>query len=97
MIEIRQTDNFVTWFADLKDLRARARIEARLRRVELGNFGVVEAVGEGVSELKVDYGPGYRVYIAQRAKILVIVLGAGTKKTQDKDIRSAILLARDLE
>jgi putative addiction module killer protein len=97
MIEVRQTVEYKRWFAGLKDQTARARIDIRIRRLSLGNPGDVRAVGEGISELRIDYGPGYRVYYVQRADIVVILLCAGDKRTQAKDIRAAKMLARQLE
>ncbi len=96
MIEIRQTETYARWFRGLRDRQARARIEARIRRLSLGNPGDVKPVGEGVSELRIDYGPGYRVYFAQRGHELVILLAGGDKRSQDLDIRTALDLARNL-
>lgn len=91
-----QTDTYSKWFSALRDARARVRINARLRRVGLGTLGDCKPVGEGVSELRIDYGPGYRVYFVQRGHELVILLAGGDKSSQDKDIKTAIKLARDL-
>jgi putative addiction module killer protein len=96
VIEIRQTEAYARWFDSLRDRRARARIDARLRRLSLGNPGDVRPVGEGVSELRIDYGPGYRVYFVQRGQTLVVLLAGGDKDTQDRDIRTALELAREL-
>jgi len=96
MIEIRQTEVYAEWFKSLRDRQARARIDTRIRRLSLGNPGDVKPVGEGVSELRIDYGPGYRVYFAQRGQTLVILLAGGDKRTQDRDIRIALELAREL-
>ena len=96
MIEVRQTEVFADWFGSLRDRQARARVEARIRRVTLGNIGDVKPVGEGVSELRIDYGPGYRLYFVQRGQKLVILLAGGDKKTQSQDIATAIELARSL-
>jgi putative addiction module killer protein len=95
MIEVRQTDEYAGWFKSLRDRQARARINARIRRLSLGNPGDVKPVGEGVSELRVDYGPGYRVYYVQRGETVVILLAGGDKRTQDRDIRKALELARE--
>ena len=95
-VEIRQTDRYARWFAGLRDRQARARIDARIRRLSLGNPGDAKPVGEGVSELRIDYGPGYRIYFAQRGDKLVILLAGGDKRTQDRDIKLAIELARGL-
>lgn len=96
MIEVRQTDKYSEWFDALRDTQARARINTRLRRLSLGNPGDVKPVGEGVSELRIDYGPGYRVYFTQRGREVVILLAGGDKRTQDKDIQTARELARNL-
>jgi putative addiction module killer protein len=96
MIEVRQTEVYARWFDGLRDRRARARINARIRRLSLGNPGDVRPVGEGVSELRIDYGPGYRVYFVQRRQTLVVLLAGGDKDTQDQDIRTALELAREL-
>jgi len=96
MIEVRQTDEYAGWFKGLRDRQVRARINTRIRRLSLGNPGDVKPVGEGVSELRIDYGPGYRVYFAQRGQTLVILLAGGDKRTQNRDIRTALELAREL-
>ncbi len=96
MIEVRQTEVFAKWFLRLRDFRARARIQARIDRLELGNAGDAKPVGEGVSEMRIDYGPGYRVYFTQRGSELIILLAGGDKSSQSKDIRRAISLASEL-
>lgn len=96
MIEVRETDAFADWFAALRDERARARVQARIRRLSLGNFGDVAPVGEGVSEMRIHYGPGYRVYFVQRGETLAILLGGGDKASQARDIRRAIELSREV-
>ena len=96
MIEIRQTDEYESWFAGLRDREARFRIIARIRRLSLGNFGDVKPVGEGVSELRVPYGPGYRIYIKQQGETLVVLLAGGDKSSQKRDIERAKCLAREL-
>jgi len=96
MIEVRQTEEYRQWFAELRDRRARARIDVRIRRLSLGNPGDVKPVGEGVSELRIDCGPGYRIYFAQRGQTLIILLAGGDKHTQDRDIKTALQLARNL-
>ncbi len=96
MIEIRKTMQFVQWLDGLRDLRARARVLTRIERLGLGQAGDAKPVGEGVSELRVDYGPGYRVYYKQQGRLLVILLAGGEKKTQKRDIQAALLLARNL-
>ncbi len=97
MIEIRKTDIFVKWLASLKDRRAKARVLARIDRLEMGYFGDVRPVGEGVSELRIFYGPGYRVYFIQRQSVLVILLSGGDKQTQQMDIAKAKKIAKQLE
>jgi putative addiction module killer protein len=97
VIEVRRTDIFAEWLDDLRDLRARARIQARIERLAIGNPGDVRPVGEGVSELRIDYGPGYRVYFVNRGKTLVILLAGGDKTTQASDIETALRLARTLK
>jgi len=96
MLEIRQTEVYSKWFNSLRDRQARARIDVRIRRLSLGNPGDVRPVGEGVSELRIDYGPGYRVYFLQRGQTLVILLAGGDKHTQDQDIIKARELAQKL-
>ncbi len=95
MIEVRQTGVFSDWLHRLRDEKARSRILIRIRRLSLGNFGDVKPVGEGVSELRIDYGPGYRVYLQQRGNVLVLLLSGGTKKTQSTDIVKARKLAKE--
>lgn len=96
MIEIRETTVFSDWLSSLRDAQARTRIQARILRLRLGNPGDVKPVGEGVSELRVNYGPGYRVYYVKRGLMLIILLAGGAKPTQDKDIKTALNLARML-
>lgn len=96
MIPIRTTQTFDVWFATLKDKQAAARIQARIDRAEDGNFGDCEPVGEGVSEMRIHFGPGYRVYFAQRGKEWVVLLAGGDKASQNKDIKAALKLAREL-
>ena len=96
MVELRKTDVFVRWIDGLTDQRARGRILARIERLALGNPGDVAPVGNAVSELRVHYGPGYRVYFTRRGKELVILLAGGDKSTQAKDIKLAIRLAKNL-
>ncbi len=93
MIEIRKTMQFVQWLDGRRDLRARAHELARIERLGLGQAGDAKPVGE---ELRVDYGPGYRVYYKQQGRLLVILLAGGEKKTQKRDIQAALLLARNL-
>ena len=94
---VRKTGAYEAWYAKLRDQNAKARIDVRIRRLELGNLGTVEPVGEGVSELKIDYGPGYRVYFVQKGKNIVILLCGGDKSTQAKDIKAALKLAKDVK
>jgi putative addiction module killer protein len=93
--ELRETETFAGWFEKLRDLQARSRILVRLRRLSLGNPGDVAPVGEGVSELRINYGPGYRVYFAERGDAFILLIG-GDKRTQQRDIREAIKLSREL-
>ncbi|MBI5100490.1 MAG: type II toxin-antitoxin system RelE/ParE family toxin [Nitrospirae bacterium] len=97
MIEVRQTEIYAKWFNALRDRQARVRIDIRIRRLSIGNFGDVKPVGEGVSELRIDHGPGYRVYFVQRDQELVILLAGGDKRTQAADIKTAIQLSRALK
>ena len=97
MIEIRKTDIFVRWLDELGDLLARARVLVRIERLAAGNPGDAEPVGEGVSELRINYGPGYRVYFKQRGRELIILLAGGDKSTQARDIKTALRLARNLQ
>lgn len=96
MLEVRQTNVYSEWFADLRDRTAKVRIDIRIRRLSLGNSGDVKPVGEGVSELRVDHGPGYRVYFIQKADVYIVLLAGGDKSSQEKDIRNAKALAREL-
>jgi putative addiction module killer protein len=95
MPEVLKSATFERWFAGLRDHQARARINARIRRLSLGNAGDVKPVGSGVSELRIDYGPGYRVYYLQRGSVLVVLLCGGDKRTQDADIKRAVTIAKD--
>jgi putative addiction module killer protein len=97
IIEILQTENYRKWFDKLKDRNARARIDIRLRRLSLGNYGDVKFVGEGVSELRIDYGPGYRVYFTKKGARLIILLAGGDKTTQAGDIEKAKKLVHEIE
>lgn len=96
MIEIRKTDLFAKWLDSLDDIRARARVLARIERLSSANPGDAQPVGAGVSELRIDYGPGYRVYYKRCGDDLIILLAGGDKRTQTKDIKTAIRLARNL-
>lgn len=96
MIEIRKTEHFATWLDNLHDIRARARIMVQIERIVAGNPGDVKPVGEGVSELRINYGPGYRVYYQQRGSTLIILLAGGDKRSQSKDIKTALKLATNI-
>jgi putative addiction module killer protein len=96
MIEIRKTDTFAKWIDGLKDIRTRARILARIERLKTGNPGDVKPVGEGVSEMHIDYGPGYRVYYKKVRQKIIILLAGGDKKSQTRDIKTAINLSHNL-
>jgi len=96
MLEIRKTEIFAKWLDGLDDITARARVLARIERLAAGNPGDVAPVGEGVSELRIDCGPGYRVYYKQFGELLVILLAGGDKQTQAKDIKTVLRLARNL-
>jgi putative addiction module killer protein len=96
MIQIQQTEACAKWFSGLRDRIARARIDIRLRRLSPGNAGDAWSVGNGVSELRVDRGPGYRIYFIQRGEVVIVLLAGGDKSTQDKDIRNAKALAKGL-
>ena len=96
MIEVRKTEHFAKWLDGLKDIRARARILVRIERLASGNPGDVKPVGEGVSELRIDYGPGYRVYYKKKGQTVIILLAGGDKRTQSKNIKTALRLARNL-
>ncbi|MBN1974009.1 MAG: type II toxin-antitoxin system RelE/ParE family toxin [Sedimentisphaerales bacterium] len=96
MIEIRKTEIFARWIDSLSDIRARARILVRIERLSLGNPGDVKSVGDGVLELRIDYGPGYRVYYKKIGQTVIILLAGGDKKKQNKDIKLAQRLARNL-
>ena len=89
MIEIRQTEEYFRWFDGLRDLQARSRVLVRIRRLSLGNAGDARPVGEGVSELRVDCGPGYRIYFTRRGAVLIVLLAGGDKSTQKRDIERA--------
>ncbi len=96
VVEIHQTEVYARWFGRLRDREARARIDIRIRRLSLGNPGDARPVGRGVSELRIDYGPGYRVYFARQGEAVVVLLAGGVKGSQGQDIRRALELARGL-
>ena len=97
MFAIRQTETFAKWLGDLSDSRAAERVAQRLVRLQSGLLGDVKPVGEGISELRIDYGPGYRVYFVQRGRVLIVLLCGGDKRTQRQDINQAKALAAGLE
>jgi putative addiction module killer protein len=96
VLEIRKTEIFARWLDGLRDIRARARVQVRIERLAAGNPGDVQPVGEGVSEMRIDYGPGYRVYFKRIGREIVILLAGGDKRTQSADIKTALRLARNL-
>jgi putative addiction module killer protein len=96
MMEVRKTEVYVKWLDGLRELPARGRVLARVERLAAGNPGDAEPVGEGVSELRINYGPGYRVYYKQQGRELVILLAGGDKSSQSRDIEAALRLARNL-
>ena len=96
MFEVRKTEVYARWLDGLRDVRARARVLVRIERLAAGNPGDVRPVGEGVSELRIDYGPGYRVYFKKQERTIIILLAGGDKRTQSRDIETALRLARNL-
>jgi putative addiction module killer protein len=96
MIEVRETETFSQWLSGLRDARAKAEVARRTRRLAFGNPGDVKPVGEGVSELRIHYGPGYRVYYVQRGSLLIVLLCGGDKSSQAEDIASALKLAKEV-
>jgi putative addiction module killer protein len=96
VIEVRQTTEYAEWFSGLHDRVAKARIDIRVRRLVLGNPGDVKPVGDGVSELRIDYGPGYRIYFIQKGAVLVVLLAGGDKSSQERDIKAAKKRASEL-
>lgn len=97
MIEVRQTGEFRTWLHNLRDNKAVTRIAARIRRLEQGNPGDAKSLGSGLLEMRIDYGPGYRVYYVRRGSVIVVLLRGGDKRTQQRDIKRAQALAAELE
>jgi len=96
MVEIRKTELFAKWIDNLRDVQAKARVLVRIERLASGNAGDVKPVGEGISEMRIDYGPGYRVYFIKRGSELIILLAGGDKGSQARDIKTAVRLARNL-
>jgi putative addiction module killer protein len=96
MIEVRKTEHFAKWIDSLHDIRGRARIQARIERLAMSNPGDVKTVGEGVSEMRIDHGPGYRVYYIRHERSVIILLAGGDKSTQARNIKTALRLARNL-
>ena len=97
MIEVRQTEVFTSWFANLRDRKAKARVQVRIDRMEVGNFGDVAPVDQGISEMRIAYGPGYRVYFVQKGPIIVILLCGGDKASQNSDIIKAKAISNQLD
>ena len=96
MVEIRKTELFAKWIDNLRDVQAKARVFVRIERLASGNAGDVKPVGEGISEMRIDYGPGYRVYFTKRGSEVIILLAGGDKSSQSGDIKTALRLARNL-
>lgn len=97
MYTVLRSDEFDTWLTRLKDPKGKARVVARIRSAELGNLGDVRPVGEGISEMRIHFGPGYRVYFTQRGRLLILLLTGGDKSSQKRDIKRAKILADMLE
>ncbi|GHT68630.1 addiction module antitoxin RelB [Spirochaetia bacterium] len=97
MITVRETEHFKTWIRAINDRQTKQIINARIRRISTGNFGDTKPVGDGISELRIDYGPGYRVYYIRRGDELVILLCGSDKSTQDETIKAAKKIAENLE
>ena len=96
MAEVRKTEVFARWLDGLRDIQGRARVQVRIERLAAGNAGDIKPVGEGVSELRIDYGPGYRVYFVRRGRKVIVLLAGGDKSTQAADIKASLTLARSL-
>jgi putative addiction module killer protein len=96
VLQVRKTETFARWLDGLRDIRARARVQVRIERLATGNPGDVQPVGEGISEMRIDYGPGYRVYFKRIGHEIVILLAGGDKRSQSADIKTALRLGRNL-
>jgi putative addiction module killer protein len=96
MVQIRETEVFSKWLTALRDGVARARIAVRIQRLAMGNAGDAKPVGEGVSELRIDHGPGYRVYFVRRGAVVIVLLCGGDKRSQTRDIKAAKAMAKEL-
>ena len=96
MFEVRKTEVYAKWLDSLRDARARARVLVRVERLAAGNPGDVKPVGEGVSELRIDYGPGYWVYFKKQGRMIVVLLAGGDKRTQSQNVETALRVARNL-
>ena len=94
-MEIIQSDTFKDWFASLRDRQAKARISARIRRASLGNLGDMKSIREGLLEMRIDYGPGYRLYCIRKGQIIIVLLSGGDKRSQSADIEKALILAKE--
>ena len=94
-MEIIQSDTFKDWFGRLRDRQAKARISARIRRASLGNLGDMKSIREGLLEMRIDYGPGYRLYCIRKGQIIIVLLSGGDKKSQSADIEKALNLAKE--
>jgi putative addiction module killer protein len=97
MLKLRKTEAFAKWIDDLRDIRGKARILVRIERLAAGNPGDSKPIGSGISEMRIDCGPGYRVYFTQRSKYLIVLLAGGDKSSQRRDIRNALKLVAGLE
>jgi putative addiction module killer protein len=95
-VEVRKTEVYAKWLDGLRDVRARARVLARVERLAAGHAGDAQPIGDGVSELRIHYGPGYRVYFKRKGQELILLLAGGDKRSQTKDIKTALRLARNL-
>jgi putative addiction module killer protein len=97
MYILEKTNHFDRWFSKLKDIRAKARIAVLLKKVEAGNLGIHRSVGDGISEFKLDYGPGYRLYYKRKGNVIILLINGGTKNSQERDIRRAKEIWNEIE